>query len=139
MFLEAIAAVSLHCTAEVTRSVKGPHWNSDWRTEVLNPAFPIRVYVDYDRTYAYIEMGDSPEDNRKVETSSVLVTDAVIRVVDGFFGFHRIDELSINRSTGAFTMRLIDATSPTRDTVRYSGTCEPGEPIQLPERPAPRF
>lgn len=139
MLVEALAAVSLHCTAEVRQSVRGPRWNSGWTDVVLNPAFPIRIHVDYERGWGYVELGDNPAEDRKLETSSILVTDQRIRVIDGFFGFHRIDDLTINRSTGELQMVLINAADDRAQPLRYRGSCEPGEAIELPERPVPRF
>lgn len=119
MIAELAATVSLHCTFTKTGQ-PGEHEG--------------RIYVDYDRRYAYLDM--QHEQLGQLETRRVLVTETHIEFVDGFFaGFNRIYKAEVNRSTG----ELFISVRGIRDSHVFRGNCEPGDPIVPPQAPPARF
>ena len=134
MFLEAIAAVSLHCSVAESL-VYQPGTRPG---ETTGPSYSAQLYVDYDRPYGYLKI-DHPEAPGHIETTSVLVTDTRIRFLAGSFGMNRLNDAVVDRTTGVFTLEIMTPVRATGTRLPLRGTCTPGEPIELPERAAPLF
>lgn len=127
MFVEALATVSLHCTVE----------ERDYspREGRVGEPFKAQIHIDYENRRALVRMDHWQASGDMV--SPILVTDGEVDFLDGAFELAALDNAAIDRTTGRFSMRLRTLRSP--NYVDFVGTCEPGEPIQLPARPQPRF
>lgn len=119
MILEALAALTLHCTADIRDNPGAPKVN-------------LTMTVDYDRGYAYMTGGGGLFDG-PIEITGLRVTPGKIAFPVRDHQGYIMTFGEVSRTNGELTMHWESPFYPGKDYRYIDGTCRPGDPVPVPQ------